>query len=530
MPGAPILVVDDAATNLKVVRMALTHEGYDVRTAERAEEALEMLLSYRPELILADIELPGMDGLAMARRVKENPQTSDIRVVALTADNRSDTRQRAFSAGCEEYICKPIDTSTLAAKVRDLLARPRGMGTSPKVEASRGAMFGFSGPEIETLQHRFLTYGAERSRHLLDSLSGPFDAPAAAKQLHQWARSAAVLGYTEIVALAERGEDQLRQEPWHAPVLRELFTELYIAFAERLEGKLIALPEALLSGTTGKHVALIGFAPEQAEAICAVLGYLKARPLLFDAEDPAGANAIGNCDLAVVHVRPQTLASGWLRPETPNPSPVKLVLLGARTDLIDLPEGVRMRAVDFVVDGQHPEEVGMRLAFALTRTPEPAPVLPVLPARQAPVAPRRAVVSQTVVLADDDEIVRALTTSLLKNHGIACRTAENGLDALRLIRSEKPTAALLDVNMPGMSGFEVLAAVRAENLPSRVMLLTAREREDDILRGFRLGADDYLVKPFNPFELVARIKRFMQPENAVVSVENPKTEIVTCRK
>jgi DNA-binding response OmpR family regulator len=526
MPGAPILVVDDAATNLKVIRMALTHEGYEVRTAERAEEALEMLSSYRPELILADIELPGMDGLDMTRRVKENPQTSGIRVVALTADNRSDTRQRAFSVGCEEYICKPIDTATLAAKVRDLLARPRDAKPSPKVEAARGAMFGFSGPEIESLQHRFLTYGAERSQQLLDSLNGTFDAAAAAEQLHQWARSAGMLDYPEIGAMAQRGEDLLRQELWHAPNLRELFTELYIAFAEGLEGKLIALPEALLSATAGKHVALIGLAPEQAEAVCNVLGYLKARPLLFDSEEPADSNTIGNCDLAVVHVRPETLTTRWLQAETPKPFPIKLVLLGARADLIDLPEGVRMGAVDFLVEGQHPEEVGMRLAFALTRTLDPAPIMPA----PQPVAPRRSVASPTVVLADDDEIIRALTSALLKNHGIACRTADNGLDALKLIRSEKPTAALLDVNMPGMSGFEVLAAVRAEHLPSRVMLLTAREREDDILRGFRLGSDDYLIKPFNPFELVARIKRFMQPENAIVNVENSKTEISTCRK
>jgi two-component system alkaline phosphatase synthesis response regulator PhoP len=143
---------------------------------------------------------------------------------------------------------------------------------------------------------------------------------------------------------------------------------------------------------------------------------------------------------------------------------------------------------------------------------------------------RRSVADSTVVLADDDEIVRALSSSLLKNHGMTCRSAENGVDALRLIRAEKPAVALLDVNMPGMSGFEVLAAIRAENLPCRVMLLTAREREDDILRGFRLGADDYLIKPFNPFELVARIKRFMQPDNEIPNVENSKTEIVTCRK
>jgi len=527
MPGAPILVVDDAATNLKVIRMALTHEGYEVRTAERAEEALEMLSSYRPELILADIKLPGMDGLDMARRVKENPQTSDIRVVAFTADDRSDTRQRALGAGCEEYICKPIDTASLASKVRDLLARPRQAKMSPKVEAARGAMFGFSGPEIETLQHRFLTHGAERSQQLLDRLNSSFDAATASQQLHQWAGSAGILDYPEIGVLAARGEELLRQELWHAPNLRELFTELYIAFAERLEGKLFALPEALLTATTGKRVALIGFGPEQAEAICNVLGYLRARPLLFDVEGPDDSKTIDTCDLAVVHVRPETLTARWLRPEASNPSPVKLVLLGARADLIDLPEIVRRRALDFLVDGQHPEELGMRLAFALTRTPEPAPMLP-LP--KAPEMTRRSVADSTVVLADDDEIVRALSSSLLKNHGMTCRSAENGVDALRLIRAEKPAVALLDVNMPGMSGFEVLAAIRAENLPCRVMLLTAREREDDILRGFRLGADDYLIKPFNPFELVARIKRFMQPDNEIPNVENSKTEIVTCRK
>jgi DNA-binding response OmpR family regulator len=168
-----------------------------------------------------------------------------------------------------------------------------------------------------------------------------------------------------------------------------------------------------------------------------------------------------------------------------------------------------MRAVEFLVDGNHPEELGMRLAFALSQTHEPAPAAP----RTVVQAGASMVSSNVVLVADDDEIARTLSCSLLKSHGMTCRPAENGLDALRMIRMEPPGVALLDVDMPGMSGFEVLAAIRAENLPCRVMVLTAREREDDILRGFRLGADDYLTKPFNPFELVARIKRFMQPDN-----------------
>jgi DNA-binding response OmpR family regulator len=63
--------------------------------------------------------------------------------------------------------------------------------------------------------------------------------------------------------------------------------------------------------------------------------------------------------------------------------------------------------------------------------------------------------------------------------------------------------------MPGMDGYEVLAAVRSEGIPVRVILLTARQQEADITRGFTLGADDYVVKPFNPPELLARVKRFL---------------------
>ena len=63
--------------------------------------------------------------------------------------------------------------------------------------------------------------------------------------------------------------------------------------------------------------------------------------------------------------------------------------------------------------------------------------------------------------------------------------------------------------MPGMDGYEVLAAMRAEKLPVRVILLTARQQESDIIRGFALGADDYVVKPFSPMELVARLKRLI---------------------
>jgi two-component system alkaline phosphatase synthesis response regulator PhoP len=91
-----------------------------------------------------------------------------------------------------------------------------------------------------------------------------------------------------------------------------------------------------------------------------------------------------------------------------------------------------------------------------------------------------------------------------------CHPAANGREALDRIRELRPQAAVLDLNMPGMDGYHVLSAIRAESLPVKVVLLTARQQENDVIRGFTLGADDYVVKPFSPLELAARLKRLLR--------------------
>src|SRR5690242_20222431 len=99
MAGEPILVVDDTPVNLKLTRILLVHEGYDVRTAASAEEALAMLEAFYPRLILADIQMPGMDGLEMTRRIKADPRHQGVIVVAVTALAMAGDEQRALEAG-----------------------------------------------------------------------------------------------------------------------------------------------------------------------------------------------------------------------------------------------------------------------------------------------------------------------------------------------------------------------------------------------------------------------------------------------
>jgi len=125
MSGEALLVVDDNPVNLKLVRILLEGEGYEVRVAADAESALNLLRHYRPRLILMDLQLPGMDGLTLTRRLKDDPATSNIVIVALTAYAMKGDDERAREAGCDAYISKPINTRTLPGELGELIAAAR---------------------------------------------------------------------------------------------------------------------------------------------------------------------------------------------------------------------------------------------------------------------------------------------------------------------------------------------------------------------------------------------------------------------
>lgn len=118
-----ILIVDDNPQNLKLARVILVAAGYDVRTATDAEEAIETLSTFLPRLILMDLQLPGMDGLELTRRLKADPARSHIVILALTAYAMKGDEEKARAAGCDGYITKPIDTDALPVLVADHLTR-----------------------------------------------------------------------------------------------------------------------------------------------------------------------------------------------------------------------------------------------------------------------------------------------------------------------------------------------------------------------------------------------------------------------
>lgn len=125
MAGETVLIVDDNLANLKLVRILLAAEGYDVRTATDAQEAMDVIRGARPRLILMDIQLPGMDGLAATALLKQERATAAIPIIALTAMAMKADREKSLLAGCEAYIAKPLRYQELYATIDALLLRSK---------------------------------------------------------------------------------------------------------------------------------------------------------------------------------------------------------------------------------------------------------------------------------------------------------------------------------------------------------------------------------------------------------------------
>jgi len=125
---ARVLIVDDNPTNLKLVAYLVKAQGYEVDTASDADTALAAIRARKPAVILMDLQLPGVDGLELTRRIKTDQATSDIAIIAVTAYAMKGDREKALEAGCDDYVTKPIDTRALPGVIAKHVARSEQRG------------------------------------------------------------------------------------------------------------------------------------------------------------------------------------------------------------------------------------------------------------------------------------------------------------------------------------------------------------------------------------------------------------------
>lgn len=116
-----ILIVDNHLANLKLEKIALSTKGYEIELSVNAHEAMHLLETFRPRLILMEIQLPGLNGLELTRKLKNDPKYQHIIIVAVTACCMVGDERMAFEAGYDGYITKPIDVDTFPELIADFL-------------------------------------------------------------------------------------------------------------------------------------------------------------------------------------------------------------------------------------------------------------------------------------------------------------------------------------------------------------------------------------------------------------------------
>ena len=116
-----VLIVDDDQDTLRLLEVLLASDGYGVRTAENADQAIKLLFAFTPAAVLVDIRMPGMDGLQLTRLLKLTGKGQKVPILAVSAANSAEAISAAYDAGCDGYITKPVELDTFASTVRKYL-------------------------------------------------------------------------------------------------------------------------------------------------------------------------------------------------------------------------------------------------------------------------------------------------------------------------------------------------------------------------------------------------------------------------
>ena len=184
-----ILIVDDERRNAELLKVMLTPEGYVLLTATSGEDALALLADQKPDLILLDVMMPGMDGYQVVAKIKQNPATNNIPVIMLTALDDRNARMVGLNAGAEDFLTKPVDRAELCVRVRNLL-RLKAYGDKLRVAHAALAIALAEAGEARLMAEHANNAKTQFLRAMSHELRTPLNA---------------ISGYTEILEMGIRG-------------------------------------------------------------------------------------------------------------------------------------------------------------------------------------------------------------------------------------------------------------------------------------------------------------------------------------
>ena len=485
-----ILIVHHDSVRRWLLELQFSKLGFDATTADDGAEAIEKMYSGLPDVVLSDIVMPRLDGLRLAQFIRREPAFANIPVVLMTSGTpiRPCDEAMARNMGANGIVEDTNTHDQVVSAVRSALS------SGPLTDA-------YDEGVAAELRTRFIEDGLRDSRELQKGLHEGFDLATARRLARQWAATGGSLGLLQVSQAAYETEKLLDQPDPDGHALEIQIGELTSLFSVLTRAAdADGIPDVVAATLAGKRFAAVNFDDVEALHLMETLEQVRAFVRILDGWPDSLQKEANLYDGLILNIRDhmgENPFAGLLAT-----SNIPLVAVGSSSASVEAVLNAHLDEHDFLLRPWSTNELLFRCYTVTSRTAQ----------RRARNLGRSADSRPRILIGDDDQTTVALVQMTLKNYSMDCEAASDGGGVLHSALTSRPDVILLEINIPKLDGFEVLAALknddRTRNIP--VFVLTSRQQETDILRGFSLGAEDFVTKPFSPMELVARIKRTLK--------------------